>query len=129
MQRNLKLFISLLSLTGISFVGCYKDKEELLYPDSVNCGSSLEVSYSNHVVPIVLSNCYSCHGSSVYSTSGGSINLEGHGNILVVAQNGLLVKSIRHSAGASPMPKNRSALSSCDVSTIENWVNQGIKNN
>jgi mono/diheme cytochrome c family protein len=83
------------------------------------------MSYTSNVSPIMTDNCVSCHSGGAPA---GNIPLETYSEVKVQADNGKLLGSIKHEAGYSPMPKNQSQLSECDVNKIEAWINQGTKN-
>ena len=121
--------ISIVLFSGFLLVclsGCYYDKEELLYPSA--CDSS-NVTYALTIEPIINTNCLSCHDSKSSGASGGAISLEGYQNVLAQVQSGALLKVIKHESGVSPMPKNQSKLSDCNISKIETWINSGAPNN
>jgi hypothetical protein len=109
--------------------GCYNDKEELVYPDSANCDTTSNVSYSLNIVPIIQNYCLGCHSNNEHNNSGGNINLEGYSNLMVPVNNGSLLKSIQHQPGASPMPKNSPKLPECKIATIKKWIDAGAPNN
>jgi hypothetical protein len=126
---KLKIYIILVILLPCFFLtACYFDKEAIVYPGNANCDTT-NITYSSSVIPIVRSHCYSCHGASKFNSLGANINLEGYSNLTIPANNGTLMKSIEHQAGASPMPKNASKLSDCDITTIRLWINSGSPNN
>ncbi len=129
MNRTFIIVSAALLFSGVLLVSCYKDKEELLYPDMAACDTASVISYTNHIVPIVSNYCYACHGNSNYLSAGGNLNLEGYANISIPIQDGALIKSINHVSGVSSMPKNSPKLSSCKIKMIQDWVNQGFPNN
>jgi len=122
-----RLSIIITSFTIISFFlnGCYYDVEEELYPDSFICNID-SVSYNIEVLPIIQFQCYQCHNAA---SNFGNVNLEGHSNINVYADNGKLMGAINHESGFSPMPKNQSQLGVCDLETINKWILDGAPNN
>ena len=85
----------------------------------------------------------SCHGNGAgglsLSTSSGSYSMlvnvpsDGTGEILVIPSNATgsyLTKKLDGSQGAgSRMPLGGAALDETDMKNIENWINQGAKNN
>lgn len=106
------------------------------------------VSFAGAVQPIFNSNCASsgCHSSG--SATGGLVLTEGQAfanivNVPSVEQSSLmrvqpgdaeasyLVRKIRGDAGISGgrMPLNRAPLTSSEIQTIIDWVNQGAANN
>jgi hypothetical protein len=110
---------------SLIFQGCYYDVEEELYP-AIKCDTSVN-SFTNSVVPILSANCYSsCHAANVAI---GGVNLEGYDNVKLVVDNGKLLKSVKHEAGASAMPKSGNKLNDCNISKIERWIKIGAPNN
>ena len=118
--------ILVICIVLIATQGCYYDKEELLYPSG--CDTTV-VTYAQTVKPVIGAYCLSCHGTLTYNTLGGSINLDGYTNIIKQVESGQLLKSIKHEAGASPMPKNQQQLSSCNIAKIQKWINASAPNN
>lgn len=125
-MNKIKSFIPL-GLFVVLFQGCYYDKSDLMYP-AAGCDTTA-VTYSQTVKPLVNNYCLACHGSSNYSSMGGNLNLDGYSNLSSAAKNGVLLKSIRHEAGASPMPKNSPQLSECHIAKLEKWILAGSLNN
>lgn len=113
----------LLSLTWL-VTACYYDVEEELYP-TLECLTD-NVNYSEEVLSIITTNCYSCHNAA---SNFGNITLEGYAALKVQVDNGKLLKVIRHEAGVSPMPKNQPQMVACDIAKIEAWVAAGAPNN
>ena len=119
-------------LKALSFVGmlvllssCYYDVAEELYPEKPVCDTT-NVSFTDHVFPIINTNCTSCHGGQAPA---GNIRLENYNDISAAANNGSLLGVIRHEQGWSPMPKGGGKLNDCDITKIEIWANQGTPNN
>ena len=109
-----------------STTSCHKNNEEELY--SSGCDTT-EVLYSVHVQPLIQNYCYACHGSTVFSSLGGNLELEGYSNFSVPVNSGALIGVISHEANFSPMPQNSPKLSECSINTIQAWINQGSLNN
>src|SRR4051794_18664282 len=110
----------------ISFMGCSKQSEDKLTANAV-CDTT-NVSYAADVVPILVNNCYECHGAGHTAGSGG-IQLEGYSHIKVYADNGYLSGNISHKPGYIGMPYGRPKLPACEINTVVAWVNQGSQNN
>jgi hypothetical protein len=109
----------------INLESCYYNNEEELVGITV-CDTSA-VKYNADVSKIIETNCLVCHSSVAKQ---GDIILEGYNNIKLYAiKGGRLVGAIKHLSGYSPMPKNLSKLSECDISKIDKWVNEGATNN
>lgn len=106
-------------------LSCAYNVEDELYPP-VTC-DTLDVTYSGTVLPIIQQNCYDCHSDANVSIS--LIPLEGYEFVLVKVHDGQLIKAIRHTGDVTPMPKDRPALSECDIEKLETWVAHGAPNN
>ncbi len=117
----------LLSFAALFIVGCYYDNAEYLYP-SGTCNPAGS-TYSATVNPILTARCNSCHSAVAAATSGGGIILDNYNSVQPYAANGKLLGSINHASGFSPMPKNSTKLSDCDIAKITNWVNSGALDN
>lgn len=128
----MKKIRSMAILIGIAlaFNACYYDKADLLYPNTTGAGGICDtagvVSYSQKVVPILQTACYSCH--TVSNPSGG-IAMASYATDKAIAVNGKLYGSINHSAGYSPMPKGAGKFTSCQLATIKKWIDAGSLNN
>ncbi len=121
-----------LLLTGSFFSSCYYDNVEELYGTYV-CDTS-SVTYSGTILPILESECLTCHSATSADGLGGGNNLEGYDNVMgfVVANdpnNSTLYKSIAWLAGASHMPKGSAQLSDCDIAKVRVWINSSAPNN
>lgn len=115
----------LLFLLGLGTqYGCYYDVEEDIYPD-LGC-DTVNVTYSQVVLPIIDAACYDCHDSA---NDFGGITLEGYDKLKVLVDNGSLLGVIKREAGWSPMPKNQGPLPDCDIEKIEVWINNGALDN
>jgi hypothetical protein len=79
----MKPFTYLLILSGVAaatFYGCNYNNEAQLNPaPSTGCDTTT-ITYAVKIVPIFNTNCMVCHGSSVYQSNGGGVNLQGYDN-------------------------------------------------
>jgi Planctomycete cytochrome C len=120
--------LTIIICTGIisiaSLNSCYYDKSDLLYPDTA-CDTAA-VKYSTSVLPILSSNCISCHGGA---TPSAAIRLDTYAGVKQQADNGRLWGAVSHSPNYSPMPKNSNKLSSCNLEKIRIWITAGAPNN
>ena len=107
-----------------SLNSCYYDKADLLYPDTA-CDTAA-VKYSTSIVPVLSSNCISCHGGS---TPSAGIGLDTYAGVKTQANNGRLLGAVTHSPNFSPMPKNSNKLSTCNIEKIRIWIAAGAPNN
>lgn len=123
-QLSILLMAVFIISLAISNSSCYYDKEELLYPETV-CDTAA-VQYTNTIVPVLSSNCNSCHGGS---TPSAGIKLDTYAGVQVQAANGRLWGSVSHSASYAPMPKNGNKLSPCNLAKIKKWLDAGYPNN
>jgi cytochrome c553 len=110
----------------IALSGCYYDKKEKLYAPQAGTSScdTTTVTFSGEIQPILTASCVGCH--SVNNPSGGYA-LDSHSG--VVAAQGRLLGSIKHSSGFSAMPQNAPKLGDCQITQIEKWITAGTPNN
>jgi uncharacterized membrane protein len=97
--------------------------------NTVNCGSVCDTSkfkYSADISVLINTYCLGCHAGIAPS---GGIDLSTYSSVFTVANNGRLVGAVSHAPGYSPMPKNTTKLSSCQITQITKWVNAGAPNN
>lgn len=122
-----KLFI-LPALFSLFLLGCYYDNVEDLNPGMglfETCDTTSNVSYSQHIRPILQNYCFSCH-SGTNPSSGYS--LETHANLAAWASTGDLRGCVFREVGFNAMPPSF-ALDSCRMRLFENWINAGAPNN
>lgn len=127
MRKNLRYLIIVTVLVGLS--ACYYDHEAILYGASSNqpCTDTTgTISYAQKVVPILQANCYSCHSGSFPS---GNQLMGTYAADKAMAQSGKLHGTISYATGYSPMPKNATKLSNCQIALIKKWIDQGMLNN
>ena len=124
-----KINILILAFIGsLALSSCYYDTEEELYPTAVPAGNcdSIKGEYSAEVEPIINLQCRSCHNDGFAS---GGVNLQDYEDVKNSVLNGTLLKSIKHEAGASPMPQGAPKLDECDIVAFEKWAGAGAPNN
>lgn len=103
---------------------CYNDKAEILYPQTV-CDTTV-VTYSRSVIPILSSNCITCHGGN---TPSAGIKLDDYISVKQQVDNGRLWGAVAQLANYSPMPKNGNKLNTCSLEKIRLWIVAGAPNN
>ena len=121
-KKNTGIFILGL-MTVLIFSGCYRDKEELLYPGStlpVDC-TTTSAKFAADVQPIILSKCAvsGCHDASA---SGG-----------IIFQNYTQISSKKDRINAravveKTMPAS-GALLPAEIAKIKCWIDGGALNN
>lgn len=116
--------VALVAVLLVTAPGCYYDKEEVLYP-STACDTAA-VTYSMSVVPVLSANCISCHGGS---TPSAAIRLDTYAGVKQQVDNGRLLGAINQAVSYSPMPKDGTKLSNCNIAKIRIWVAAGSPNN
>jgi len=118
-----------LSLLAAMFLfSCYYDNEEYLYSGGggpAGCDTT-NVTYSGTITPILSNNCNGCHNAS-FPFAG--IITSNYTDLMVTVNNGRFWGSINHDSGYSPMPKNGSKLSNCNLLKIRKWLDDGALNN
>jgi len=114
-----------LSLVCIILTNCTYENEEEFMEQHKSC-DPVNVSYTNDVLPIITSRCYSCHDRE---NKTGGVDLEGYDQLKKYASKGDLVGVITHASGYPPMPAGGSKLSKCNIQTIQKWIDEGTLNN
>ncbi len=97
--------------------------------NTVNCGTNCDTAqfkYGANISTIMNTYCTGCHGGLAPSAG---IILANYTGVRGVAISGRLVGSVSHAPGYSPMPKNASKLSACQITQIRKWVDSGSPNN
>ncbi len=115
----------LIALVLFTTLSCYNHSlEELSQGD--DCHRE-DASYKNDVRPILNRSCSisGCHSTTPLNT----FQLVEYEDVKAQADNGLLLKTIKHESGVSAMPKSASKLTDCEISKITSWVSAGAKNN
>ncbi len=83
---------------------------------------TINITYPETVVPILRTNCYTCHNEVIQN---GGINLKDYETISILSQNGKLLGTIKKLNGFSPMPPTQD-LNLCSIQQIETWINDTI---
>lgn len=118
-------------LLAALIASCTWNNEEDLYSDGTgaNCDGSAEVTFSGTVMPIISARCLSCHGATTAANMGSGVRLDTHELVKLRAGNGSLAGVINHASGYPQMPQASAKLSDCQISLIEEWINNGAPNN
>lgn len=121
MMKNITAILLLMFVAQ----ACYYDNVEELYPVPPSCDTT-NVTYLGTVWPIIDNNCTVCHSGS---TPSGNVSLTDYNEIAAAAESGLLMGTIRHDPGYSPMPKGGGSLSDCEITQLQIWVDEGTPDN
>jgi len=115
-----------LAIFSISFQGCTYDIEEDLNPNT-EC-DTLSVSFSSDILPILDSNCSSCHGESYPEAD---LNLIEYESVASSVLNGETLERIMLPIddGSVMPPSPNSLLTECEIDKIVAWTNQGALEN
>lgn len=121
-----RIIFSLVTIVLFSYfiTGCYYDNEEALYPELSSSCDTTNITFSGTIVPILSSNCYSCHSDANAAAFGGSIPLEA---IADVRTNSAKILVSINQTGAKPMPPS-GKLKACSITQTEIWVRKGMIN-
>ncbi len=122
---NSVIIALVLSVCFFGLISCSADSKEELF-ESVMC-DTINISYSETIVPVLENNCYDCHGNS--SEFIGAFPFEDFEDLLQVVNDGRLINSINHRPGTTNMPYQRGKLDQCTIDKIEAWVNNGALDN
>ena len=105
---------------------CYFDNKEDLFQYLDSSCNFIEVSYQNDVLPVLQSDCISCHNQN---DPQGNVDLEGYTAVKIHADNGSLYGSIAHEVNYSVMPPSGQKINACAIEKIKAWVEAGAENN
>jgi mono/diheme cytochrome c family protein len=89
------------------------------------CDTTSVITWSEHIWPIIGSNCRGCHSGASPS---GNIPLTSYTQVSAIAANGKLTGVLRATGGNQQMPPS-GALPFCSIRQIELWVESGYQNN
>lgn len=129
-----KVFFSLIAVAiacSTIIVSCSKSNEQDVTNPGTGGGGgatcdTVNMKYATDVLPILQSNCYSCHGNGNVS---GGVSLGSYASVKTQADNGNLVGVITHAAGYPAMPQGGAKLSDCNINKIKAWIARGALNN
>ena len=96
-----------------------------LPPVVMGC-ETVDVSFSQTVLPILETHCTGCHGSA---SPQANIDLSNYDGVKAVADNGRLVGAISHDDSFSNMPQGGNKLPDCTIDQIEAWADDGAPDN
>lgn len=117
--------LSVVVLFSVLLFGCFYDKEGELHPSGTsNVCDTVNVTYSNQVMSIVNSTCNGCHFSGGVS----HYDFSTWADLNATAVNGQLTGSIYYQSGHPPMPPSFH-LTTCQLRTIQIWINAGAPQN
>jgi hypothetical protein len=104
----------------VLLAGCYYDKEAVLYPTATDC-SSLNVSFSRDIQPIIQSRCAvsGCHDASSGNKGG---------PFTTYTQIQFKASNIKVQVVSGNMPQG-GTLTAAQIKLISCWVDGGAANN
>lgn len=108
----MKKIVGILFLLSL-MVSCYRDKEELLYPNQFGDTSTV-VTYNGFVKPLIAARCVACH--SAYGDYNG---------LKVIVSNGKFADRV---IVKKDMPSG-SSLDATQIAKLDKWVKAGAPNN
>lgn len=93
----------------------------------VNAGcETSDVSYSQHIAPILDTKCKGCHGTN---NPNAGLNLLDYSTVASTGKSGRLMGALTWSDGYVRMPQGMEKLPTCDLNLIQAWIDQGAQNN
>jgi len=104
------------------YTSCTKDKTMPAEP--VECDN--EISFAQDVQPILMN---SCATTGCHSTSSSANNMAFENYAGVFQHRELILKTVRHEAGVTPMPIGAGQLAASDIQKIACWISQGALDN
>ncbi len=97
-------------------------------PNSSNCKGcdTTQFAFNARIKPLMDNWCVGCHSAT---NSGGGYDLSSYNGVVASVTANRLLGTLQHAAGYSPMPKNTSPLSDCDITAVRKWIEAGHPNN
>ena len=126
-MRRLYIIIAIIFILSLSFISCYYDNEEALYPYLSSSCDTTNVTFSGTIVSILSNSCYSCHSNNTAAANGKNIRLENHADVVVSSV--AVAGAMKHIAPYFPMPKNGGKVKVCSITQFDVWVRNGMPNN
>ena len=87
---------------------------------------STRFTYSGSIRQIISNKCQGCHQGTAASAG---VDLSSYAGVKAKVTDGKLWGAVNHLPGFSPMPKNGSKLSECELAQIRKWIDAGALNN
>lgn len=121
-------YIYVLSIFILVLGSCTKDKSAAPLIENIKkepCSDTL--SFSGKILPAILTpscNTSGCHNST---TAAAGLDLTTYAGVAPISE--ILLKSMNHESGISPMPKNAPKMNDSLIAIFECWINQGKLNN
>ena len=84
-----------------------------------------KVTFTATVWPMMQKYCIGCHSAA---NPGGGVLIAGYNDMVTLAGNGSLMGSVRWESGYANMPSSQQ-MSDCNISLLQNWVDDGSPNN
>jgi hypothetical protein len=129
-------------MLSLTFLGCIIGTAILIISCSSN--ETNQVSYAHDIDPIFRTHCILCHISE--DASNNYLNLSSYSSLMATtsdhapvlipgdADHSLLYESVskpteEQSVPIARMPKGQNPLSSIQINQIEDWINDGAKDN
>ena len=88
----------------------------------IDC-TSFALTYNSDIKTIIETNCAKCHNENE-KAGYNFLTLE---SVKIAANNGELLRSIKHAEGIDPMPAGEDKLNDITIGKIECWINNGMK--
>lgn len=117
---------SKLSNTTVSLLKLWINQGAKNTTNCVTVCDTSTASYAVDILPMLQRYCNGCHQAG---GSNGGYDFTTYTDLKLAADNGALLGAVQQNGSFSPMPKNGSKLSACNISLIGKWVREGALNN
>lgn len=123
-RGSTKLIVLTMLAVSTVLASCFYDKSENLY--GVTKCDTTSTNYATNISPIIQRDCAGCHTGSGASAG---IQLYDYNSVktYMSSNKSRFLGSVKWDGSASNMPKGGNKWSSCNINSLEAWVNQGMK--
>jgi hypothetical protein len=90
------------------------------------CDTTLEVSYSAAIIPLLNDHCLRCHTGD---TAFGGVRLDSYAGTKKVVDSGEFYGAVSWQGGYEAMPQGEDKLPDCVLQNIKTWIDLGAPNN
>ena len=124
----MKFLVPILIAVVLFVTSCDYNNKEDMFPISETC-DTMNVSYSETIVPIITTYCLGCHSNTSAPLIGDNNRLEDYSDLKDYIENGSFWGSLNGEPAYEQMPFNGSKLDDCTLLKVKSWIDKGYPEN